>query len=59
MIDQLQIALDAQRRVFIDGMKRREEDSVLEFDGHGRVLRIIWRPYAIGVGASPRFRHVK
>ena len=34
MIDQLQIALDAQRRVLVDRMKGREEDAVLEFDGH-------------------------
>ncbi len=34
MLDQLQIALDAQRGVFVDRVKRREEDSVLELDRH-------------------------
>ena len=40
MFDQFQIAMDAQRGVFVDRMKRREEDSVTEFDGHAVFLEI-------------------
>ena len=38
MIDQLQIALDAQRGVFVGGMKRRHEDAVAQPDCHGSCL---------------------
>ena len=39
MLDQLEIALDAERRVFIDGMKRCEENAVAQLDGHGVSLQ--------------------
>jgi hypothetical protein len=39
MIDKLQIALNAQRRVLIDRVERGEEYSVAQLDGHGVSLR--------------------
>jgi hypothetical protein len=35
MIDEFQVALDTERRVFVDRMKRREKDSIAHLDGHG------------------------
>ncbi len=37
MLDELEIALDAERRVFVDRMEGREEDAVAQLDGHGPV----------------------
>jgi hypothetical protein len=34
MLDQLEIALDAKRRVLVDRMERRKEDSVAQLDRH-------------------------
>jgi hypothetical protein len=39
MLDQLEVALDAERRVLVDGMEWREEYAVAQLDGHGRSLR--------------------
>ena len=36
VLDQLEIALDAQRGVFVDGMEGREENAVAQLDGHVR-----------------------